>query len=110
MNKFLADLLAALELDGLKTKESMVYNEALFLMKPRKDSRINLYRIDIKAAKGKPHCLDVDEIWIGQDAEGNPWSDNMGGLLIDCNGMNCGEAIAYTVGKLRGHFGHAWFN
>jgi hypothetical protein len=35
----------------------------------------------------------IEEIWIGYDSEGYPWSDHMGGLTVDCNGLKTKGAI-----------------
>lgn len=39
------------------------------------------------------HQMMIEEIWIGYDAEGAPWSDHMGGKTIDCNGLKANAAI-----------------
>lgn len=56
-------------------------------------SRIDWRHLFIYPAEGVAHNIDVDEIWVGRDSEGCPWSDNMGGIRIDCNGLNCAGAI-----------------
>ena len=58
----------------------------------------------IRADKNKKHTISVDEIWIGEDSEGSPWSDHMGGLIIDCNGMNCQTALDTIVRKIRNNY------
>lgn len=65
--------------------------------------------LEIKPAGGHlQHVLDVDEIWVGYDAEGCDWSDNMGGIRIDCNGLNCAGAIQKIADLLFCHF-NAYF-
>lgn len=39
------------------------------------------------------HEMMIEEIWIGYDKEGYPWSDVMGGLTVDCNGLKTKGAI-----------------
>lgn len=39
------------------------------------------------------HEMMIEEIWIGYDKEGYPWSDVMGGLTVDCNGLKIKGAI-----------------
>ena len=41
----------------------------------------------------------IEEIFIGYDGEGAPWSDHMGGLTVDCNGLKTKSAINKTVEK-----------
>ena len=33
----------------------------------------------------------IEEIFIGYDGKGYPWSDVMGGLTVDCNGLKIKE-------------------
>lgn len=41
----------------------------------------------------KTHQIMIEEIFIGYDGEGYPWSDHMGGLTVDCNGLKIKGAI-----------------
>ncbi len=41
----------------------------------------------------------IEEIFIGYDGEGNPWSDHMGGITADCNGLKTKGAIDKIVEK-----------
>ena len=45
------------------------------------------------------HEMMIEEIWIGYDKEGYPWSDVMGGLIVDCNGLKTKGAIDKIVEK-----------
>lgn len=45
------------------------------------------------------HEMMIEEIWIGYDKEGYPWSDVMGGLTIDCTGLKSKGAIDKIVEK-----------
>lgn len=45
------------------------------------------------------HEMIIEEIWIGYDKEGYPWSDHMGGLTVDCNGLKIKGAIDKIVEK-----------
>lgn len=43
------------------------------------------------------HEMMIEEIWIGYDEEGYPWSDHMGGLTVGCNGLKVKDAINKLV-------------
>ena len=45
------------------------------------------------------HQMMIEEIFIGYDEEGSPWSDYMGGLTVDCNGLKIKGAIDKIVEK-----------
>lgn len=45
------------------------------------------------------HQMMIEEIFIGYDGEGNPWSDYMGGITADCNGLKIKGAIDKIVEK-----------
>lgn len=45
------------------------------------------------------HEMMIEEIWIGYDKEGYPWSDVMDGLTVDCNGLKIKGAIDKIVEK-----------
>ena len=45
------------------------------------------------------HEMMIEEIWIGYDGEGSPWSDHMGGVIIDCTGLKSKGAIDKIVEK-----------
>lgn len=60
---------------------------------------INAMMLYISPIEKKNH-LQLNEIWVGYDSEGFPWSDHMGGQDIDCTGKNVEEAINLVVTKL----------
>lgn len=39
------------------------------------------------------HQMMIEEIWIGYDKEGYPWSEHVDGLTVDCNGLKTKGAI-----------------
>ena len=45
------------------------------------------------------HQMLIEEIWVGYDGEGSPWSDHMGGVIVDCNGLKSKGAIDKIVEK-----------
>lgn len=45
------------------------------------------------------HKMMIEEIWIGYDKEGYPWSDHMGDLTVDCTGLKSKGAIDKIVEK-----------
>lgn len=55
-------------------------------------------------SKDIAHSIDVDEIWTGFDCDGEDWSDNMGGLRIDCSGLNRSNAIKKIADKITEHW------
>jgi len=60
---------------------------------------INARVFTLKPGK-KPHHMEIDEVWVGYDAEGYHWSDAMGGRTVDCTGMNFDKAIDTIVAKI----------
>ena len=45
------------------------------------------------------HQMMIEEIWIGYDKEGYPWSDHMDSLIVDCTGLKSKGAIDKIVEK-----------
>ena len=45
------------------------------------------------------HQMMIEEIFIGYDGEGSPWSDHMGGVIVDCTGLKSKGAIDKIVEK-----------
>ena len=43
------------------------------------------------------HTIKIEEIWVGYDGEGSPWSDHMGSVIVDCNGLKIKGAIDKIV-------------
>ena len=60
---------------------------------------INARVFTLKPGKQKHH-MEIDEVWVGYDAEGYHWSDAMGGHIVDCTGMNFDKAIDTIVAKI----------
>ena len=61
--------------------------------------------LEIFPAKDVAHHLDIDEIWVGYDGEGCDWSDNMGGVRIDCTGLTVTAAVQKIADKMSDRFG-----
>lgn len=57
---------------------------------------INASIISVRPAKA-PHQMMVEEIMVGYDSDGSPWSDHMGGTIVDCTGLNVHGAIEKIV-------------
>jgi hypothetical protein len=74
-----------------------VYGDELVVtIRKEKEGRfhcINSTCLRIKPFTGKPHHMEIEEIVVGYDSEGYPWSDHMGGRIIDCSGLNVDCAI-----------------
>ena len=45
------------------------------------------------------HQMMIEEIWIGYDKEGYPWSEHVDDLTVDCNGLKIKGAIDKIVEK-----------
>ena len=45
------------------------------------------------------HTIKIEEIWVGYDGEGSPWSDHMGDVIVDCTGLKTKGAIDKIVEK-----------
>ena len=58
---------------------------------------INIHQYHIWSCE--KHQMMIEEIFIGYDGEGAPWSDHMGGLTVDCNGLKTKSAIDKIVEK-----------
>ena len=61
---------------------------------------INARVFTLKPGK-KPHHMEIDEVWVGYDAEGYHWSDAMGGRIVDCTGKTTDEAIDLIAAELK---------
>lgn len=61
---------------------------------------INATLFSLHPVKHKPHFMELEEVWVGYDAEGYHWSDHMGGQLIDCTGLTITGAINKIVEKI----------
>lgn len=62
---------------------------------------INASIISVRPAK--THQMMVEEIMVGFDSEGSPWSDHMGGTIVDCSGLNVQGAIEKIVDGMNEH-------
>lgn len=63
---------------------------------------INLKQLMV--CPSKVHTIEVSEVWVGFDAEGDSWSDSMGGLSIDCTGLGWKSAIEKCVTCIKNNF------
>lgn len=59
---------------------------------------INAYIITVRPAK--THQMLIEEVMVGYDSEGSPWSDHMGGTIVDCSSLNVQGAIEKIVAKM----------
>lgn len=60
---------------------------------------INATHYEVKPT-GEKHKIQIDEIFVGYDAEGYHWSDHMFGQIVDCNGLGIDPAIDLIVENL----------
>ena len=73
-----------------------------FTVRSNKEGHINCVNASVFTLKpaGKPHCIELSEVWVGFDQEGFRWSDSMGGQIIDCTGLKVDPAIDLIVSKI----------
>lgn len=45
------------------------------------------------------HQMMIEEIWVGYDKEGSPWSESMSDDIVDCTGLKSKGAIDKIVEK-----------
>lgn len=57
----------------------------------------------ISVHPAKTHQMMVEEIMVGFDSEGYPWSDHMGVTIVDCSGLNVQGAIEKIVDGMNEH-------
>ena len=57
----------------------------------------------ISVRPGKTHQMMIEEVMVGYDSEGSPWSDHMGGTIVDCSGLNVQGAIEKIVDGMNEH-------
>lgn len=57
----------------------------------------------ISVHPAKTHQMMVEEIMVGFDSEGYPWSDHIGGTIVDCSGLNVQGAIEKIVDEMNEH-------
>lgn len=104
MEMFLEELCTAVEnaavKNNLNVDSARVDNDQL-IVNIRTDrgvcNCINIHHYIIWSCE--THQMMIEEIFIGYDGEGHPWSDHMGGLTVDCNGLKIKGAIDKIVEK-----------
>ena len=104
MEMFLEELCTAVEnaavKNNLNVDSARVYNDQL-IVNIRTDrgvcNCINIHQYIIWPTE--THQMMIEEIFIGYDGKGYPWSDHMGGLTVDCNGLKIKDAIDKIVKK-----------
>ena len=102
LEMFLEELRTAVKNDAVKNNlnvdSARVDNDKL-IVNIRTDrgvcNCINIHQYIIWPCK--THQMMIEEIFIGYDEEGSPWSDVMGGLTVDCNGLKSKGAIDKIV-------------
>lgn len=57
----------------------------------------------ISVRPSKTHQMMIEEVMVGYDDEGSPWSDHMGGTIVDCSGLNVQGAIEKIVDGMNEH-------
>lgn len=103
INEFYKNLATKLTPANVNSKMKInVYFDAVELEWPVENQLTKT--LVIRSDKNVKHRMCVDEIWTGEDSEGSPWSDHMGGLNIDCTGMDCQTAIDTIVRKIRNNY------
>lgn len=99
MEQFLTDLALS-----IGHKDYKIEGDTLILTypfkKPGTHSCINRKEIYIHPVPDHKHHMDIEEIWVGFDSDGDPWSDHMGGLYVDCTGMDVKKAISAITEKV----------
>jgi len=114
MNKlenFMEQLCTAIAVKYFKTKHDMSLiknqnapkNSLVLQFRPKAQGLrgcINCKQLTIHPNKDLPHCMLIEEVWLGYDNEGNRWSDSIGGAKLDCTGMKFQEAIHHITDKI----------
>ena len=57
----------------------------------------------ISVRPDKTRQMKIEEVVVGYDSEGYPWSDHMGGTIVDCSGLNVQGAIEKIVDAMNEH-------
>lgn len=79
-------------------------NEMIVTIKTEKQGLYNCINASIISVRpAKTHQMMVEEIMVGFDSEGSPWSDHMGGTIVDCSGLNVQGAIEKIVDGMNEH-------
>lgn len=111
MRKFLNDLETALldaKLDcgGIATEADASKMYAL-RFKGSAELR-HAERLEFYPNPKQPHHFFVEEIWIAKDNGYSPWSDNMGGLDLNCDGFTRDESVKFIVKMVKSNWPE-WF-
>lgn len=104
MEMFLEELRSAVEnaavKNNLNVDSTSVDNDQL-IVNIRTDlgvcNCINIHHYIIWPSE--THQMMIEEIFIGYDGKGSPWSDHMGGVIVDCTGLKSKGAIDKIVEK-----------
>ena len=104
MEMFLEELCTAVEnvavKNNLNVDSARVVNDRL-IVNIRTDrgirNCINIHEYTIFPCS--THQMLIEEIWVGYDGEGSPWSDHMDGVIVDCTGLKSKGAIDKIVEK-----------
>lgn len=57
----------------------------------------------ISVRTGKTHQMLIEEVMVGYDSDGYPWSDHMCCTIVDCTGLNVQGAIEKIVAVMNEH-------
>ena len=108
LNKFYEKLIIAFGIANKKILDRIHCeirdSELVVIIKSEKQGKckcINESIISVHPAK--THQMMVEEIMVGFDSEGYPWSDHMGGTIVDCSGLNVQCAIEKIVDGMNEH-------
>ena len=104
MEMFLEELRAAVETaaveNNLNVDSARVDHDRL-IVNIRTDrgikNCINIHQYFIFPCR--THQMFIEEIWVGYDEEGSPWSDFMSGVIVDCTDLKSKGAIDKIVEK-----------
>ena len=108
MTKFHEILLDAINLANKKIRNrissEIVGNELHLEIRREKQGSYNCINASVISVRpAKTHQMMVEEIMVGFDSEGSPWSDHMGGTIVDCSGLNVQGAIEKIVDGMNEH-------
>lgn len=79
-------------------------NELVVTIRSEKQGKYNCINASIISVRpAKTHQMMIEEVMVGFDSEGSPWSDHMGGTIVDCSGLNVQGAIEKIVDGMNEH-------
>ena len=79
-------------------------SELVVTIKTEKQGSYNCINESIISVRpAKTHQMRIEEVMVGYDSEGYPWSDHMGGTIVDCSGLNVQGAIEKIVDGMNEH-------